>query len=141
MDHKEIYYIGIIDILTQFNFKKKCEYMGKLMIHFSHKMSCVPPKMYNDRFLKYMENKVFPKDIEAELLATLHDPGASSCAEESLMRVLRRYDPKAEGQMLVEEIPAHGLFKMKDGRIFKKGEKLRKRYRCQQKLSTRRFDG
>ncbi len=34
--------------------------------------------------------------------------------------------------MLVEEIPGHGLFKMKDGRVFKKGEKLRKRYRCQE---------
>ncbi|MEJ7683496.1 MAG: hypothetical protein WKG06_37700 [Segetibacter sp.] len=62
----------------------------------------------------------------------MHNPGASSCAEESLMRVLRRYDLKKESQLLVEEIPPHGLFKMKDGRIFKKGEKLRKRYRCQE---------
>lgn len=90
-------------------------------------------KMFFGQLLaQFIKSKVFPADIEKELLATLHNPGASSCAEESLMRVLRRYDSKKEGQMLVEEIPPNGLFKMKDGRIFKKGEKLRKRYRCQE---------
>lgn len=82
---------------------------------------------------QFIKNKVFPADIEKELLNTLHNPGASSCAEESLMRVLRRYDKKTESaHKLVEEIEAHSLFKMRDGRIFKKGEKLRKRYRCEE---------
>lgn len=86
---------------------------------------------------KFIENKVFPKDIENELLATLHNPGASSCAEECLMRVLRNYDEKQEGEMLVEEIPPQGVFRMKDGRMFRKGEKLRKRYRCEE-IGTRK---
>ena len=81
---------------------------------------------------QFIQNKVFPEDIEKELLATLHNPGASSCAEEGLMRVLRKYDSKKEGQMLVEEVPMHGLFKMKDGKVFKKGERLRKRFRCEE---------
>lgn len=93
--------------------------------------------LFGQLLAQFIKNEVFPADIEKELLATLHNPGASSCAEESLMRVLRRYDSKAEGQMLVEEVPAHGLFKMKDGRVFKKGEKLRKRYRCEE-LGTKR---
>src|ERR1700712_622213 len=38
---------------------------------------------------QFIKNKVFPVDIEKELLDTLRNPGASSCAEESLMRVLR----------------------------------------------------
>src|SRR3954453_13976849 len=88
--------------------------------------------LFGQLLAQFIERKVFPKDIEKELLATLHNPGASSCAEEGLMRVLRNYDKKTEGHMLVEEIPAHGLFKMKDGRVFKKGEKLRKRFRCQE---------
>jgi len=88
--------------------------------------------LFGQLLAQFIKSKVFPADIEKELLATLHNPGASSCAEESLMRVLRRYDAKEEGRMLVEEIPVHGLFKMKDGRIFKKGEKLRKRFRCEE---------
>lgn len=88
--------------------------------------------LFGQLLAQFIKNKVFPADIEKELLATLHNPGASSCAEESLMRVLRRYDIKKDGHMLVEEVPTNALFSMKDGRIFKKGEKIRKRYRCQE---------
>lgn len=93
--------------------------------------------LFGHLLAQFLETNVFPPDIEKELLATLHNPGASSCAEESLMRVLRRYDSKKEGQLLVEEVPQHRLFKMKDGRVFKKGEKLRKRYRCEE-VGTRK---
>lgn len=86
--------------------------------------------LFGQLLAQFIQSKIFPPDIERELIATLHNPGASSCAEESLMRVLRKYDAKTNGLMLVEEIPANALFKMKDGRLFKKGEKRRKRYRC-----------
>ena len=49
------------------------------------------------------------------------------------MRVLRRYDVKPTGISLVEEIPGGAYFKTNDGRIFQKGERLRKRYRCIEK--------
>ncbi len=88
--------------------------------------------IFGQLLAQFIKSKVFPADIEKELIASLSNPAASSCAEDGLMRVLRRYDPKAEVQMLVEEIPAHSLFKLKDGRVFKKGERLRKRYRCQE---------
>jgi SprT protein len=88
--------------------------------------------MFGALLAQFIKSKVFPADIEKELIASLSNPAASSCAEDGLMRILRNYDPKAEGEMLVEEIPAHGLFKLKDGRVFKKGEKLRKRYRCEE---------
>lgn len=93
--------------------------------------------LFGQLLAQFIKSKVFPNDIEAEIMATLHNPGATSCAEEGLMRVLRRYDVNAEGQVLVEEVPPHGLFKMKDGRVFKKGEKLRKRYRCEE-VGTKR---
>ncbi|WP_207492717.1 SprT-like domain-containing protein [Aridibaculum aurantiacum] len=86
---------------------------------------------------QFLQNRVFPADIEKELMASLHNPAASSCAEDGLMRVLRRYDPKTEGHMLVEEIPLNAMFRMKDGRVFKKGEKLRKRFRCEE-VGTRK---
>jgi len=87
---------------------------------------------------QFIKNHVFPADINKELIDSLHNPAASSCAEDGLMRVLRRYDPREEGQMLVEEIPMHALFKMKDGRVFRKGEKLRKRFRCEE-VGTRKL--
>lgn len=88
-----------------------------------------------DHFLK---NKIFPADIENEIKKTLHNPAASSCAEEGLTRILHRYDVKKPGRELIEEMSADTVFKTSDGRIFKKGNKIRKRYRCQE-ISTGRI--
>lgn len=100
-------------------------------------------KVYSNLLSKFMHHpangvSVFPADIEKELLNTLNNPAASSCAEEGLMRVLRRYDNRTEGVHLLEELPAGALFKIKGGRIFQKGEKLRKRYKCKE-VSTGKF--
>lgn len=84
---------------------------------------------------QFVQNQVFPPDIQKELTESLRNPAASSCAEDGLLRVLRNYDVRKEHHHLVEEFPAGSLFRLKDGRIFKKGEKLRKRYKCTE-LST-----
>ena len=46
------------------------------------------------------------------------------------MRILRNYDAKKEGHYLVEQINEGGQFMIKGGRVFKKGEKVRKRFKC-----------
>lgn len=79
---------------------------------------------------QFVQHKVFPQDIERELVESLKNPAASSCAEDGLLRVLRNYDTKKENHHLIEEFPPGSLFRIKDGRVFKKGEKLRKRYKC-----------
>jgi hypothetical protein len=56
----EVYFVGIIDILTKFNWKKKCEHFIKMVRYCSNNMSCTPPPMYRDRFVNYM-NKVVQK--------------------------------------------------------------------------------
>jgi len=86
--------------------------------------------IYGRLLADFVNKNIFPADIEHELKRSLTNPAASSCAEEHLMRVLRRYDAGKEGIVLVEEIAANALFVTKDGRVFQKGEKLRKRYRC-----------
>jgi SprT protein len=79
---------------------------------------------------QFILKKVFPPDIEKTLLLTLQNPAASSCADEKLLRVLYRYDAKKEGTLLVEQLAEGALFVIKGGRIFKRGEKIRKRYKC-----------
>lgn len=87
-------------------------------------------KVYGSLLAQFLKNNIFPADIEAEILKTLHNPAASSCAEEGLTRVLHRYDKKIPGRKMVEEMLTETIFKTHDGRIFKKGSKIRKRYRC-----------
>ncbi|MEO7306002.1 MAG: SprT-like domain-containing protein [Ferruginibacter sp.] len=79
---------------------------------------------------KFVLQKIFPPDIEKALLNTLHNPAASSCGDEKLLRVLHRYDEKIAGVNLVEQLTEGTLFAIKGGRIFKKGEKIRKRFKC-----------
>lgn len=86
--------------------------------------------IYGQLLYQFLQHKIFPPDIEQELLQSLHNPAASSCAEEGLMRVLRRYDSGKNKLLLIEEIPGQSLFRISDGRIFQKGIKLRKRFKC-----------
>lgn len=79
---------------------------------------------------QFVRHKIFPADIEKELLQSLKNPAASSCAEEGLLRVLRNYDAKKSNHHLMEEIAPGTLFRIKDGRVFRKGEQLRKRFKC-----------
>jgi len=79
---------------------------------------------------QFLQHKVFPAEVEKELLLSLRNPAASSCAEDGLLRVLRKYDTNGAASLLVEELPADALFRIKGGRIFRKGEQLRKRFKC-----------
>lgn len=88
--------------------------------------------IYGQLLQQFLQHKIFPPDIERELLRSLKNPAASSCAEDGLLRVLRQYDESRNEHQLVEELPAGAVFRIKDGRIFQKGEKLRKRYKCEE---------
>ena len=79
---------------------------------------------------KFLLKDVFPAEIKKTLLYTLQNPAASSCGDEKLLRVLHKYDEKKDGIHLIEQLPDGALFAIKGGRIFKKGEKIRKRYKC-----------
>ena len=79
---------------------------------------------------EFLKEAIFPADIREAIRQSMHDLPASSCADEGLMRVLRRYDRNNNGMVLIEEVPEGQLFDIGEGRIFKKGKKLRKRYQC-----------
>ena len=86
--------------------------------------------IYGRLLHQFLQHKVFPPDIEKEIMISLHNPAASSCAEDGLLRVLRKYDSKKDNHRLIEELPVNTVFKIADGRVFQKKEKLRKRFRC-----------
>lgn len=81
---------------------------------------------------QFIRKEVFPTDIKTALLRSLHNPAASSCADVELLRVLRGYDPKEEGMVFVEAVQEGVLFQTTDGRVFRKGPKVRKRFKCEE---------
>jgi len=52
----EVYFVGIIDILTDYNCKKSAEHFFKMIRYCSQNFSCVPPIFYKNRFNNYIEN-------------------------------------------------------------------------------------
>lgn len=78
----------------------------------------------------FFEFDIFPMEVKKAIVAYLQNPAASSCSDLNLYKTLRNYDKKDPSLVSVEQIPIHHSFMMKNGRVFKKMEKIRKRYRC-----------
>ena len=79
---------------------------------------------------QFIRHEVFPINIKHALLQSLQNPAASSCADDVLLRVLKTYDKRRDNFVFVENVLEGQLFKTHDGKVFKKGEKLRKRFKC-----------
>lgn len=102
--------------------------------------------IYGQMLQQFVTKRIFPADIETELIRSLKNPAASSCAEVGLLRVLRKYDAKESSvrtatgghHCLLEELIPDSLFRISDGRIFEKGAKLRKRFKCKE-VKTGKF--
>ena len=86
--------------------------------------------IYRQLLVQFLVHNIFPNDIKSALERSLHNLPASSCADEDLMRVLKNYDEKKSGLVMVEQLPEGTLFEIEGGKIFKKGNQLRKRYQC-----------
>jgi len=78
----------------------------------------------------FMSLPVFPDDIINSLQTSLYNLPATSCADEDLKRVLKKYDENKNGMVMIEQLHEGKLFEINPGRVFKKGKKLRKRYEC-----------
>jgi 1-phosphatidylinositol-4-phosphate 5-kinase len=51
---REVYYVGIIDVLTDYGLKKMGEHLSKAVLYDSKQVSCVPPAEYQCRFVDYL---------------------------------------------------------------------------------------
>lgn len=85
---------------------------------------------YSKILARFLEKKIFPADIEQALVHSIKNPAASSCGDERLLRVLHGYDQKKESIRLVEQLPEGSRFVIPGGRIFEKGMRVRKRFKC-----------
>jgi SprT protein len=86
--------------------------------------------VYRKMLEEFISLSLFPPDILSALKKSLHNPPATSCGDEDLMRVLRRHDPQKSDLLLVEQLPEGHLFTIDNGKLFKKGKKIRKRIQC-----------
>ena len=86
----------------------------------------------------FFELDIFPEDINHAIKNYLKNPAASSCGDANLYNTLKLYNPKTEGLISITEIEEHDIFCLKNGRVFKKLNKIRTRFRCLE-VETNRF--
>ncbi|KAG0265815.1 Phosphatidylinositol-4-phosphate 5-kinase [Linnemannia exigua] len=66
---EDLYYLGIIDILTPYNYVKKIEHAWKSLSQDKHAISAVNPREYASRFLSFMIHAIkVNHDVMAALL-------------------------------------------------------------------------
>eukprot|EP00392_Amoebophrya_sp_AT5.2_P004874 g4883.t1 len=65
-EQPRLYFIGVIDILTAYGFRKSVEHNVKSCLHPTswRGVSCCPPAMYAERFMRFMRESVF-REVEA----------------------------------------------------------------------------
>lgn len=93
---------------------------------------------YARMLVDFLVPGIFPQDILIALKKSLPNLPASSCADDDLMRVLKRYD-KGNDLVMVEQVNEGALFQLDSGMLFKKGKKLRKRYQCMEVNSGKMY--
>ncbi|MCF8235358.1 MAG: SprT-like domain-containing protein [Bacteroidales bacterium] len=83
---------------------------------------------FRELMLPLLGKGVFPDDVEKVIARYLINAKASSGADKNLASILRKYDNQQ--QTLLEDLPINAMFRIYNGKTFKKIEKLRTRYRC-----------
>lgn len=84
------------------------------------------------RFLlkPFLDLKIFPDDVAGAVANYIRDPAASSCSDPNLMKALRKYNRDAEEWLHLDDLPHSAVFRLRNGKKFLKGHKLRKNYEC-----------
>jgi len=92
---------------------------------------------FKNLFEPIFEIANLPEDIELALKKYLQNAKASSCTDDSLMRVLKRYNKKSDA-IFVEHLKGGDKFKL-NNKTFVRGRKLRKYYLCQEIDSKKEY--
>ncbi len=86
-------------------------------------------KEYQRLMVSYLTPDIFPAEIRDVLSLHMQNPRATTYSDSQLARVLFRYDRNTSGVML-EELPAGAHFTTTGGMLFRKEQRLRKRFKC-----------
>ena len=108
--------------------------VAHLVTYNDHKNSVNPhgiewKKNFQKLMQPFLSTNIFPLEVFAALRKYLQNPAASSCSDVQLLRTLKLHD-EDNGTIFLEHLPFNTLFLYNGERIFKKGERIRKRFKC-----------
>ena len=91
---------------------------------------------FKDLMQPFLNTDVFPSDLLIPVSNYMENP-SSSTSNSILLNEFRRYDGPKD-YLTLDELPMESLFRIHNGVVFKKIEKLRKRYKCI-RMDNKRF--
>lgn len=77
----------------------------------------------------FLNTDIFPLEVFSALRRYMQNPAASSCSDVNLLRTLKLHDEKSD-MVFLEYLPANTVFLYNGERVFRKGERVRKRFKC-----------
>ena len=86
-------------------------------------------RLFRELMDPFLKRGIFPEDLEALIVKYLVNPAASSGVDVHLQQCLRRYD-QSDPIATLQQLEPNTIFRVANNRVFRKGEKLRKRYKC-----------
>ena len=108
--------------------------LAHLVVWEKHKNKVKPhgtewKKQFRELMNPVLTVDFFPEDLLNVLQQYLKNPAASS-SDIKLATALAKYNSNKTPVLTVADIPVNGFFRTQNGMVFKKGEKMRTRYRC-----------
>ena len=86
-------------------------------------------RTFQHLMLPFLRPDIFPSTLLPLLANHFRNPKASSSTDANLAIALQEFDPPSDHSILME-LPLGTVFRLKNGRTFKKGHRKVKRYQC-----------
>ena len=84
---------------------------------------------FQQLMLPFIRPEIFPNQLLPLIANHFKNPKASGDTDAHLSVALKKFDPENDKNYIFE-VPSGGVFRIYNGKIFKKGTKRRKRYEC-----------
>ncbi|MBZ9629405.1 SprT-like domain-containing protein [Salegentibacter sp. LM13S] len=84
---------------------------------------------FRELMLPFIRPEIFPSGLLPVIAQHFRNPKASSDTDAKLSVALKSFDPENDKNYIFE-IPIGGIFRIYNGKTFKKGERRIKRYEC-----------
>lgn len=96
-------------------------------------------KTFQYLMLPFIRPEIFPSQLLPLLANHFKNPKASSSTDARLSIALKQFDEQQSDKSYVYELPIGCVFRIYNGKLFKKGNKRTKRYECIEVSSGRVF--
>ncbi|WP_405395480.1 SprT-like domain-containing protein [Maribacter sp. Asnod2-G09] len=96
-------------------------------------------KTFQHLMLPFIRPEIFPSQLLPLLARHFRNPKASSSTDAQLSIALKHFDEQQSEKTYVYELPIGCVFRIHNGKLFKKGNKRTKRYECVELSSGRMF--